>query len=323
MFFEEECKLCQKKFKSRKGLHAHIKKIHNYTQKKYYEFFFPKKSVLWSEKIKYKQYNEYFNAKFINVSEFIEWCHSEDKDLVAQYLIQVLKQRSLEKGIQYIPSEVELELLDYPPTKVFKKIFKSLDVLSKQTCLENFFNQEIPEGFFEDGYCESIPIFIDTREQKPIKFKNGKVLKLDFGDYTTSGNFYDKTYVDRKSEEDFKTTFSGKNYDRFLRELDRARHFRSYVFIVVESSIHKIKQNNPFCAHPATLPYIWHNIKNISQQYRDVCQFVFAENRSGLKKIIPKILYHGKDIWNVDLQFYLNLKIYEKRNSILGIRSID
>ena len=35
---------------------------------------------------------------------------------------------------------------------------------------------------------------------------------------------------------------------------------------------------------------------------------VFAHNRSGLKKIIPKLLFYGKQVWNVDLQYYINEK---------------
>ena len=33
-------------------------------------------------------------------------------------------------------------------------------------------------------------------------------MKLDFGDYTCGGNYYDYTYVDRKSEQDLKGTLS-------------------------------------------------------------------------------------------------------------------
>ena len=136
-------------------------------------------------------------------------------------------------------------------------------------------------------------------------------MKLDFGDYTAAGEFYDYTYIDRKSEQDFKSTLSGENFERFKRELDRAKEFDSYIFIAIESDINKIKINNNFGAHKAKLPYIWHNLKSVSQEYREVCQFVFVKNRNGLKKIIPKILFHGKKLWNVDMQYFINKKIKE------------
>jgi hypothetical protein len=30
-----------------------------------------------------------------------------------------------------------------------------------------------------------------------------------------------------------------------------------------------------------------------------------------MKKIIPKILYHGKELWNVDLDYFLQKRIKE------------
>ena len=151
----------------------------------------------------------------------------------------------------------------------------------------------MPEGFFDET-DDDVKIFVDTREQKPIKFKNEESMKLDFGDYTCSSPHYDYTYIDRKSEGDFKSTLSGDNFERFKRELERARQFNSYIFVLVESDIQKIKKNNVFSPHKSKLPYIWHNTKEISQQYKDCCQFVFAGNRNGLKKLIPKILLYGK-----------------------------
>ena len=58
-------------------------------------------------------------------------------------------------------------------------------------------------------------------------------MKLDFGDYTAAGDYYTYTYIDRKSEGDLKSTLSSGNLDRFKRELERAREFNSYVFVVI------------------------------------------------------------------------------------------
>ena len=55
-----------------------------------------------------------------------------------------------------------------------------------------------------------------------MKFKNTTSMKLDFGDYAVSGDHYDYTYVDRKSESDFKSTMTS-GFDRFKREMDRKR----------------------------------------------------------------------------------------------------
>ena len=43
--------------------------------------------------------------------------------------------------------------------------------------------------------------------------------------------------------------------------------------------------------------------------YPQHIQIIFAHNRAGAKKIIPKILYHGKSMWNVDLQYFIDEKV--------------
>ena len=80
------------------------------------------------------------------------------------------------------------------------------------------------------------------REQQPLNFKI-QGTKLDFGDYTAAGEDYSHTYVDRKAEQDFKGTMSG-GFERFKRELERAREFKSFLFVVVESDLNKIYKNN-------------------------------------------------------------------------------
>ena len=51
-------------------------------------------------------------------------------------------------------------------------------------------------------------MFIDSREQSPLHFKNSEVTKIDIGDYLLQDE-YTYTYVDRKSFEDFRSTCQG------------------------------------------------------------------------------------------------------------------
>jgi hypothetical protein len=194
---------------------------------------------------------------------------------------------------------------------IYKDFFGSYNSICKDLDIAPMFDKNLPKGFFEDSVDESIKIFVDTREQKPLKFSNSDKMKLDFGDYTAAGENYSYTYIDRKSEGDFKTTLSAGNLDRFKRELERARTFNSYIFVVVESNIEKIKKGNVFASHKVNLPYIWHNMRVLSHEYRDVCQFVFAQSRKGSQRIIPKILKYGKKLWDVDLQYFIDKRIHE------------
>lgn len=308
------CKVCTKSFSSLKGKHLHISKLHDMSLKKYYKTFYPKFSLLYKKPIPFKNINQYQSTDFVNRDELIEWSLKSNQKEVKDYLIKILKDRKEDKKIKFSLSEIELELCDFPTIDVYKKVFGSYSHLCKEIGFENHLNKNIPSDFFdfEDNphlNPEEMRIFVDTREQKPINFINSELMKLDFGDYTAASPYYDYTYIDRKSEQDFKSTLSGKNFERFKRELDRSREFDSYVFVVVESDIDKIKKNNLFSPHKSKLPYIWHNLKELCQDYKDCCQFVFAGNRNGLKKIIPKILLYGKQLWKVDLQYFINKQI--------------
>ena len=101
--------------------------------------------------------------------------------------------------------------------------------------MKNFFNQ--------NNSLEEIKILIDSREQLPLTFKNSAKMKLDFGDYTAAGKNYDYTYIDRKTEGDFKGTMT-KGFERFNKEMLRAKKFNSYIFVLVESTVQEINDNN-------------------------------------------------------------------------------
>ena len=312
------CKICGKNFKSVRGKHLHISKAHKVSLKKYYKQFYPRRSKLLKTPIPFKNVNQYFSSDFLNREELMLWCKKEEKDITSTYIKSLLIKRKKEKEVKYSLGEIELELCDFPSIDCYKKVFGSYSELCKKIGFKNVLNKNLPSGFFDFESNPKLPpeemkIFVDTREQKPIKFKNSELMKLDFGDYTSASPYYDYTYIDRKSESDFKSTLSGNNYERFKRELDRAREFNSYIFVLVESNISKIKKNNVFSPHKSKLPYIWHNLKTISQDYKDCCQFVFATNRNGLKKLIPQILLYGKKLWNVDMQYFINKKINENR----------
>ena len=92
--------------------------------------------------------------------------------------------------------------------------------------------------------------------------------------------------------------------------MDRCVQFNSYMFIVVESSIEKIEEDNKISKFKSNLGYVWHNLRGLMVDYPENIQFIFAYNRKGAKKLIPKILYYGRDLWEVDLQYHIDNKVY-------------
>ena len=89
------------------------------------------------------------------------------------------------------------------------------------------------------------------------------------------------------------------------------------MFVVVETTIDKLETDNKTSKFKSNLSYLWHNIRTLIIDYPKNIQIIFAHNRSGAKKIIPRILYHGDKLWDVDLQFFINdrINVLDKRKT--------
>ena len=299
------CKECGKIFKNDNGLHRHIK-VHQMSVAEYYTKHYPRKNRLTGDPLPFKNKFDYFNTDFSTRAQMIKWCDKENSDNVNPYILKQLKNRVEQKELKYAPNHLEIEINKLPPIDVYKRNFGGYGQACKELGLEPIYNKGITKDFFrKKNSIEEIPIYIDTREQKPLSFKNSKEMKLDFGDYTMGGDNYSYTYVDRKSEGDFKGTLGG-GFKRFRRELQRAKDFNSYLYIVTESSIANIQRNNNFGPHKSNLAYLWHNMRLLTHEFKGHCQFLFTGNRGTSELIIPKLLYYGKELWNVDLQYFFD-----------------
>lgn len=306
------CKECGETFKSERSLHAHIKK-HNLTVAEYYTKFYPRYNMQTGEVMPFKSKKEYFSKDFSSRSQMKKWISSNDRNIVGKYIYQKLKKRIEEKGMNQAPCYIDLELSDMPPLESYRAIFGSYTKVCDKIGIKPMHATPLSLGFFEENSVYSdMEILIDTREQKPLKFISSKAHKLDFGDYTVGGEHYSYTYIDRKSEPDFKSTFS-VGLDRFKRELERAREFNSFMYVLIEGDIESIKKNNVFAPHKSNLSYIWHNTKMIAREYCDVCQVLFSGGRRASEFLVPRLLKFGKSLWNCDVQYYIDKRLEEKK----------
>jgi hypothetical protein len=309
-----KCKECGQDFPALKSLHTHIKK-HDMLLGEYYVKNYQRRNKLTGDLMQFKNYDEYFEKDFSNRSQLLKWCDSASFSEASDYIIKILKDRIQKKELKYAPNSIELYTNQLPPIDVYKKFYGSYTDACKKCLVEPMFNGKFPKEFHND--YSKIKIFIDTREQKPLPFKNFEKLKLDVGDYAVAGEHYSYTYVDRKSYDDFCNTMSS-GYERFRRELERCRSLGSYLFIVIETDLYQMEKKNVFSPQKVNLKYVFHNMRVLQHDFKDCCQFVFSGNRSNSSILIPKLLVLGKKVWNTDIQYFLDsgvINYFERKES--------
>ena len=301
-----KCKVCNKSFKNERGLHLHIPKAHKIPLAEYYVNIYQRRDKLTNELLQFNNKEDYFGVDFVSQDNLRKWALSADKGEVKDYLLKRLKQRVTSKELTYAPCHLELQLHDLPSMDMYKYFFGSYSQACNDIKIKPLLDKNIMKGFFDRNIeLDDINILIDTREQQPLKFNNSTPMKLDFGDYAVGAPHYDYTYVDRKSESDFKGTMT-TGFKRFTRELERAQEFDGYIFIVVESSIEAIIKNNMYGPRQSNLPYIWHNMRLLMHKFAKKCQFIFTGGREQSEEMIPKLLVYGKKLWETDLQYFID-----------------
>ena len=311
-----KCKECDQEYGSLRSLHAHIKK-HDVLLGDYYVKHFQRKDKLTGELIPFKKYDQYFHTSFLNASNMRKWCKTAPKGEVKDFVINSIKDKLTSKNIKAGPPALYLETSGLPDMEICKEIFGSYNAACEKFGMLPMLAGQLPKEF-DDDFSNS-HILIDTREQRPLPFKNSELLKLDVGDYGVSGELYDYTFVDRKSYQDFGATVTG-GYGRFVKELERCKSLGCFLFIVIECDFDQIYWKNKSVYKKFNLGYVLHNMRDIQAKYSDCCQFVFSGSREESVKLIPKVLVLGQKLWKVDLQYFWNKKI---KKNVLGNRNTE
>lgn len=306
MILKITCQECGLEFESRRSFHSHVK-CHSMTIGDYYVKYSPKFDLYTKDPIPFKDYETYIKTDFRNKKNMSKYLDILDAKKRKEYCESTfIKHMQEERSLKYAPNYLYfLTHPRLPRIKFFEK--QSLDNLFNKFNLENVFSNTLKDCPDFSDIPNDLCIFQDTREQAPLKFKGIKteIVKLDFADYTLSGDYYSYIYVDRKAENDFKGTMS-KGFERFCNELEKARLFGAYIYIIIESDFKKIYLNNNLKYNKKiNLSYTWKNMREIISNYSDVCQFVFTGSRENSEKIIPFLLLNGSDLKNIDMQLYL------------------
>lgn len=285
-------------------LHLHLRKL-KVKQSDYYETYLPRYDLLTGEKIPFKDYESYKKVDFLNKNNLNKWAKLNPEKAVA-WVEKYLSERKLEKNLTRAPSHFELRTLFCPSVKFIQQ-HTDYNELCKRIGLAPQFDYSAAELAFEK-LPENYSVFIDSREQNPIKFVRGKVKKLEYGDYTLDESINSNIFIERKSLADLVGTVS-RGYERFYREIERAKKDDAYLIVAVEVDYNTFQSFNKDyrMRHTKVSPeHVFKNMRDLLLEF-DNLQFVFFDGRTEFAEKMIKIYQLGETAKKLDLQYY-----YEK-----------
>lgn len=292
----ETCRLCNQTLPLNKfGYHL---KSHKIRQAEYYFKFYPKTELLTGEPMIFRDREGYFLHDFDSRRNLITWLTIDSDPKRAKYAKELLARHKKIRNLRFAPSQVELRSSILPARNYYEKEFGSYFNVCNDIGLDSRF-EEATDIAIPD--TSRLCVWRDTREQTPFGFPNQKVVKLDFGDYTASGEHYCGLFIERKSLVDFVGTLS-QHYDRFGAEIKRAKECDSYIVVVVEERLENALRFN--LKHSKSTPvFIFHRVKLLMQEFDNV-QFVFGGESVYSAELALKILALGEKAKSIDLQYH-------------------
>lgn len=300
-----KCAICGAEFEDEHSLVLHVKKEHGLKKAEYYETHVPRYNKLTGQKIVFKDTDSYFTHDFDSRKQISMWCAKAPAEEVKAWLLESLAVRAKRKGDKYAPCSVELQTVKMADISIYEKFFGSYDVACALVGLEPRLKTVKPKS--TKKLIKDIEILIDTREQKPLSFSNSVESKLSVGDYTLSGDNFSNTYIDRKSENDFRGTMSSAaGFDRFCREVERAIALDCYLIVLIEAGLEKIGQDTYKDYGQASPEHAFRNMRKILELYPRKVQFIFSGNRKNSEYLVPILLQMGQESWEYDMNYIIN-----------------
>lgn len=287
----------------------HLKK-HKISQKKYCIELADKRDFWNHNPIPFKgDIFRYLEENFVCRNNFQRWAarRASCSDLIKQTL-HTIKMQHYRKGLNYIPSQVELRTMY--AASITALIIKGLLFDYIEYCtnlgLQKRFDYNLTTT--STPFIENLKIIVDTREQDPFIFPQDdvEVSKLDFGDYyapQTSGSLY----VERKSLNDLLGTI-GKDRVRFEKEIDRAREQDSYLVVLIEESLDQALQFKPkgktrYLGGVGAMSIM----RQLMQKHNNI-QFIFCNGVKSATDTARAILLRGDKCKKLDLQYFYDKK---------------
>ena len=204
----------------------------------------------------------------------------------------------------------------FPPIQYYNQIFGDYYKLCSELGFKNKHKNCGEISVASEWQKPEYEILIDTREQRPLKFKrNVKLIKLDYGDYAFSSSEAScKAFIERKAVGDFLATISG-GYERFEREIKRSIEDDANLIIIIEQKLSSVLYFNHqrkghggrvYSKVKATPEFIFHRVRSMSQKFPTI-QFLFVDGKRESARVIEKIFTSGCVHKKIDLQLAYDL----------------
>lgn len=292
------CKICGKNA----DLDSHFWRTHRTKIADYFHKYEPRYDKLTGDIIKFKSRDFYLNSSFNDKKNLKIWLNQVTKADAQKYIEDSLTTRKLKKGLIYSPTQIELRSLPLPGIKwIIENIGDYYDFCSKLGLLKRFSQYSLDKKMFKD--ISKKVIFADKREQKPLEFNlTTRHRSMSFGDYRC---VHSDVFIERKSLADLFSTM-GYDYERFEREVQRAKEADSYLVVLVEEPFDNIYEY-PYRSQvrnrikiSSEVPLF--HIRDLIQRYTNL-QFLFVKDRNESSRVIELIFSAGEQVKKVDLQY--------------------
>lgn len=288
---------------------------HKLKEAVYFETYYPKRDRLTGEKINFKNREQYILCDFSNRNNLKKWFKLQRNDIKQEYLRDILLKRKNIKKWKFIPTQVELRSSDgLVGIKTYNEVFGNYYSLCEELGFKSRGLSNINERTIlkKTRDIHNHTILVDSREQQWISFKDIEIATLPVGDYTLKENNYN-IFVERKSVSDFLGTIGKNGIDRFKRELQKAQELNSYVIMLVEESLINVLsfEYKPYIARhtKATAAYIFHNLREIIQEYPNF-QVAFCDGKKDMAAKIKWIFELGENIKHIDIQLAIDIGLF-------------
>ena len=291
------CKICNQQLSGVDEFYAHLR-THKMPRSTYFTTYYPRFDLLTNERIPFKNEEYYFSTYFLLKENLSVWLRKQSVEDQIKFCKTAIQERKERKSLVYAPCQVEARSTMIPSVLYMERLFNYYEFCA-EIGLRNKFtkcNNIVPHKTYDEMRGTPL-IFVDTREQRPLRFKlDTESKKLDYGDYAfVDEEWTQKCHIERKSLTDFISTLSG-GLERFTNEIKRAQDDDARLVVLVEESLSTCLAFNEHPDIPsnirATPEFIFKNVRDLIQQFSCV-QFLFVNGRTKAAEVIEKIFTYG------------------------------